>query len=511
MIKLNFERSAVFVLVLILLISTANISAQYIALAFQRKNNDTVQVGEVQNISFPVMLLRADKLYREGKFEEARQIYLNLSLNTTLSSQQKATASFKLGLSYFKLEQYDKAKDSFATSLTYYPNDPVAYNNAAVSAFNTSNFEMAEEYQLKAIASLPVVEYYYNLGRIYETAGNYDEAVKYFLAVARGEENITREDRIDLVRVKNKVVQLFPDKHLRDELSKDPLIALKLKDTRETLIIADSDMKIKSNEFEWHVDKNNKLFCTYDKKKLDPYNLISTLQWIVKSDGKEVYKSSKEQFSLKISEEKNYEVILSLVDSESKRKQSSIKIKRNSLVDRVTESQGSQPNDIKQVCKYYEYAVYEQVFKDDFKISTKGFTDRFNVRWGKDNISTEIMHQDFIDAESSLYIKNDSERDAGIWADFTPLLDTYSLKGKTISIKFYGRKITENAFLKAKASVKIGKTYKNINRNLDLDYKWNRKSMDISIPENAEGLTFSIRVKPGEEVKLDGFIISIVK
>jgi len=45
--------------------------------------------------------------------------------------------------------------------------------------------------------------------------------------------------------------------------------------------------------------------------------------------------------------------------------------------------------------------------------------------------------------------------------------------------------------------------------NFDLQYKWKLVSMDFDIPEDAKNFTFQLKIKPGEEIKLDGFVIVV--
>ncbi len=526
MFKLNFEKTAIFVLILILCISTANIYSQFFSMYFDRRAQNEVHTSVAPNLSFPVILLKADQLYKQGMYKEeqdmykeaqdmykeAQSEYLRLTSMPDLSQQQKATVHFKLGLCNYRLEKYDIARDSFLKSAEYNTNDPVAYNNAAVSSFYLNELAEAEKLQRKAIGSLSVIEYHYNLARIYEASGRYMESAKYFTAVVRGEENLTRDDRIDPVRIKNKVMKLLTNLSNAEEISKELVIALRLRETREVFIIDDADMDIKDRNFKWRVQKENgieRLYCSYDREKSDPYNLIDSLQWTVASGGKTVYTGKKDEFSLSLVGGSNYFVYLDINYNTNKQAKSYADIKSSSGM----YSSNTKPiiNPSNEKCKYYEYAVYEQVFEKNFRISENGYVDRFNALWGKDDIETVVMDKDFIDAQGALYIKNNSGRRAGIWADLSSLINDKKLKGKTIGIKFYARKITANAGLNVSIRTKLGKDIKNTPKRFQLEYKWKQFSVDVPIPENADGLTMSFRTDSGEEVKIDGFIITIVK
>ena len=46
-------------------------------------------------------------------------------------------------------------------------------------------------------------------------------------------------------------------------------------------------------------------------------------------------------------------------------------------------------------------------------------------------------------------------------------------------------------------------------RNFDLQYKWRQGTMEFKIPRDANNFTFSLSIKPGQEIKLDGFVIVV--
>jgi len=465
-----------------------------------------------KNISFPASLLKADQLFRQGLYEEAQSEYLKLTSMPNLSPRQKATVHFKMGVCNYMLKEYDMGRDSFLKSVEFNSNDPVAYNNAAVCSFCLNELERAEELQKLAVACLPVIEYQYNLARIYEASGRYMDSAKYYTAVVRGEENITKDDCIDPVRIKNKVMRLLTDVSNAEEIPKDLMIALRLKDAREVFIIDDVNMDIKDKNFKWNIAKKNgtnKLYCSYDREKSDPYNLIDLLQWTVVKNGKTVYTSKKDAFSLSLVEGNNYIVYLDINYNTNKHAKSIADVMKGNGT--YLSNAKPTPNPSNEKCKYYEFAIYEQAFEKDFKISGNGYIDRFNTEWGKDNVEAKIMDKDFIDAESAIYIKNTSDKAAGIWAELSSLINDKNLKGRTIGIKFYARKVTAYANLDVNIRVKSGKIYKAVPRNYNLEYKWKRFGVDVLIPEDADGLTISFVTPSGEEVKIDGFIITIVR
>lgn len=508
--KLNFEKTVILVLVMILLISSTSIYTQFFDLIFKEKAINTVQTGSVKDLSFPIILLKADQLYKEERYKEAQTEYLTLTNMPTLSSQQKAVAYFKLGLCNYKLQLYDLAFDSFIKSTNFNTGDEVAYNNAAVCSFLAGDMEKAETYQKKALSILPAVEFYYNLGRIYEKTKRYEEAAKYYIPAINRQENISRNNAIDPVLLSVKVNKLFPDKAARDEASKEFLMALKLKDARDVFIIEDEYMNVDANFNTRFIntEEGSKLSIKYDRQSNDPYHLIESLKWTVRRGNRVLYESKRDEFTLKIQEEDDYEVQLS-INYSGKVKAKSKLISRNQIKDVLARNRVQSDRTAEETCKYY-VAVYEQVFGKEFKLSSKGYTDRFKVEWGKDNVETVIMDQDFMDAGNSLDILNTSKRDAGIWADLSALLESKNLKGKTINVAFYARKITYNARLNARLRVKADQIYYDSN-SFKLDYKWRQYNMKLFIPQDSTSLTFSLGIKPDEEVKIDGFIVTMAR
>ncbi|MPN20281.1 hypothetical protein SDC9_167659 [bioreactor metagenome] len=126
--------------------------------------------------------------------------------------------------------------------------------------------------------------------------------------------------------------------------------------------------------------------------------------------------------------------------------------------------------------------------------------------WTKDNIYSEIMTVDYRDSGSSLRLINTLNKDAGIRANLSTLLRDKDLRGKTVSIKFWARKITAEENMTV--NVRVGKVSYPF-RNFDLQYKWRQVTMEFKIPRDANNFTFSLSIKPGQEIKLDGFVIVV--
>ncbi|MGE5677840.1 MAG: tetratricopeptide repeat protein [Pseudomonadota bacterium] len=462
------------------------------------------------------MLLKADQLYRQKMYEDAQGEYLKLTSMPDMSSQQKAIVYFKLGITNYRLNEYELAIDSFLKSAEFNTGDPVAYNNAAVCAFYENDLAKAEEYQKKAVSILPVVEYYYNLARIYEASEQYEDAVKYYSAVTNTEENITREDRIDPVRIKNKIMKLLVNIKNADGITKELMMALKLKDSREVFVIEDVNMDIKGKDFKWNIIKEDgysRLYSSYDRKKLDPYNLIESLKWTVKKEGKTIYTDTADYFSVNIMEGNNYTVYLDIKYGADMQVSSYVQVMKGSVSSSkpVTPTAPAEPPKVEERCRYYPTAIYEQVFEKSFDISEQSYVDRFGVVWGKDAVETTVMTKDFRDAGAALLMNNTSKKRAGIWTDLSSVVKDKQLRGRTIRIRFQARKITDEATLNINIRTKTGKSYSTISKKPQLEFKWQEFVYDMIVPLDADGLTMSFRTNSGEEIKMDAFYIQIIK
>ena len=473
-----------------------------------------------RNLGFPTMLMNADNLYANGEYEAAAKEYLTMTLNNTLIIEQKVHAYFNLGVCLYNLGNYELASNSFSKVGSFSPSDSVAYNNAAVSAYRAKDMKNAIELQKKALGILPAVEFYYNLARIYEDNEDYELAANNYLVVAKGEQNITEIERIDPVRVKEKVARLLPrnQSSVKETINK-LLIALRILDNREVLTINENEMQIKHNDFVVKVEnqkKSNDIIAEYDREKFDPYNLISELIWTIYKDGKQIFKKNGDKIIAKTTDSGDYEVRLNIKYNGNKEMASTKTVNihenqstiNNKAPDIVPTIKNNKP------AMTYEYAIYEQLFESGFDIKNIGYIDKYSVVWGKDNVYTQLVKSE-IDKRNSLLIRNESMNDEGIWLNLDSLIKQDNLYGKKISIRFYARKITDNVTLDVKARVKtmaktMAKTEEIImltQRNFDLDFKWKEYSMYVSIPKDASGLTISIKTEPGQEYKLDTFLL----
>jgi tetratricopeptide (TPR) repeat protein len=513
--KLTFERAILIVFILIMLITTSDTTFKYIDRFARGFYKPIINSDPGPNLGFSTMLMNADNLYKDGDYLAAAEAYLTMILNNTLNPEQKIHAHFRLGICHYNLKNYDLAIDSFTKVTSFNPNDSVAYNNAAVSAYNAKDMKRAIELQKKALEKLPAVEYYYNLARMYEDDEEYELAGDNFFIVAKGEQNLTKIERIDPVRVKEKVARLQPkEQESLSETVNNVLIALKLRDTRDVFTINDNEMLLKQGDFVVQVEsvQNAKnIVAEYDRENYDPYDLISELLWTVYKDGKVLYKNSKEKIAVIASGSGSYEIKLSIKYNGNKEMVSTknIVIKENySTIDNGSKDDIVVKQPIVSDLKFNMFSIYEQLFESSFDISRSGYTDKHSVVWGRDR-GVETMHNNklSVDRASSLIVSNTSDKDAGLWINLDSLLKNDDLKGKTIRISFFSRKVTDNADILVSASVKVNDMISTAKARFSPPFQFEQNSINIYIPEEASGLTVSIKTIANEEFNIDAFAV----
>ena len=269
-------------------------------------------------------------------------------------------------------------------------------------------------------------------------------------------------------------------------------------------------MDIKDINFDIKVsgDEAKLLACTYHIKENDPYNLIKSVSWKIEKDNTVIYRSKKDSIRINVEQGRAYSIHLTVEykGNKTKERTTQILITPTGYKTNFKSSEIVRTED--QKAKWYNSAIYEQVFEPSFKISTKGYYDRFNVVWRKNlNSKIELMEKDVMDTGGALYIVNESEKPAGIEANLSALINDKKLKGKTISIKFWARKITSKENLKVVMRVDNKQFPFD---DFDLIYRWKQFSMNVKVPEECKGLTFALTIGQDEEIKIDGFIITVL-
>jgi tetratricopeptide (TPR) repeat protein len=116
--------------------------------------------------------------YSVGKYDDAETFYLS-ALELAPSSWE---AWHNLGLTYMKTLDYDAAINAFRTALEYNPGNTNSLNNLAISYDKTDRQDMAIRTYRRALDADPQFFFAaFNLGRIYFSQGDLDNAREYLL------------------------------------------------------------------------------------------------------------------------------------------------------------------------------------------------------------------------------------------------------------------------------------------------------------------------------------------
>lgn len=162
------------------------------------------------------------------------------------------------------------------------------------------------------------------------------------------------------------------------------------------------------------------------------------------------------------------------------------------------------------VPKYYPSAFYEQVFDTTFRLDKPKFMDDYGAVWNKDTgVIVKNIEDDGIDTGSSLSILNYSNMGFGVTADLARLLDNRAIKGKTITLKIYGKAVSENSKIYAALSVGTSSGVVKRETTVALDGKWKSiELMKVEVPENTESLNLVISTEKNAEIKFDAFTMT---
>lgn len=512
--KITFGKAVLVVFILIILISTSDITGKYIKVFMKKFDKPLISSVPSPSLGFPAMLIHADDLFKQGNYEDASKEYFTMALNSTLNGEQKAHAYFNLGVCQFYLKKYDSAVDSFNSVNSYSSDDSVAYNNAAVSAFRANDINQAIELQKKALGILPAVEYYYNLARMYEDIEEYELAADNYSIVAKGEQNLTKVEKIDPVRVKDKVARLTSAKPAStNETVNNVLRIYKLEDNRAIFTVNENEMQIKQGDFIVKVENRKNLksiIAEYDKKKYDPYNLISELLWTIYKDGRAIYKKSSDNINIRASDTGIYEVRLNIKYNGNKEMSSKKTVTINpstSTIGNAVQDDVKTTTPLRTNTKTYEYALYEQLFESDFQVVSTGYTDKYNVVWGKDSIAVGLTKQSSVDKLSSLSVINTSYKKEGVWVILDSLLQKEADADRNLKISFYAKKSSPNASINMIIRIEANNVISTELKSFPLNSSWEQHSAEVFLPRDVTGFTITLTTSPNEQFDMDRFVI----
>ena len=154
--------------------------------------------------------------------------------------------------------------------------------------------------------------------------------------------------------------------------------------------------------------------------------------------------------------------------------------------------------------KHYYEALYEQVFDEDFDIAEKDCRDGYDVLWSKGELSASLIKEDYIDSESALVISNHTDKNQKLTILFDDFLRYKKSDESSIEFCFYARKISGLSVF----DITVQVDEKSIKYNEKLEYKWScYNGIEADLAENTKSMKVIIDVKPGQQFKLDEFIM----
>jgi Flp pilus assembly protein TadD len=128
--------------------------------------------------AFARMIEQGRQLTRDGKVDEARQLYQRLAAEYP----GRYEPHHRLGILADRQQHFDEARQCYARAIRLRPDNAELYNDLGYSLFLQGNLEEAERELLKAVALAPAnPRCHNNLGLVYGHLSRYEEAFEQFL------------------------------------------------------------------------------------------------------------------------------------------------------------------------------------------------------------------------------------------------------------------------------------------------------------------------------------------
>ena len=119
---------------------------------------------------------KANKLFKQQKFNKAIKLYKKYIFSRNISSQEKCINLNQLGFCYFNLKRYNEALNFFEKALTLYKLHDI-YNNAGACLVILKLYDKASEYYIKGLGIQETFRGLRSLGSIYFYKKRYNDAI----------------------------------------------------------------------------------------------------------------------------------------------------------------------------------------------------------------------------------------------------------------------------------------------------------------------------------------------
>lgn len=127
--------------------------------------------------AFPEVFLHLGDIYYDRKEYDRAVQYLNEALKIDFSTKVRLGILNKLGRTYGKLGESEKAVQYFREAIRRYPESTTVYNNLGVLYARTGQLDKAIETFQEALRIKERKDIYYNLANIYKEKGDTEKAI----------------------------------------------------------------------------------------------------------------------------------------------------------------------------------------------------------------------------------------------------------------------------------------------------------------------------------------------
>jgi Tfp pilus assembly protein PilF len=127
--------------------------------------------------AYPEVFLHLGDIYFDRKDYNKAVMYLEAALKIDFSKKVRLGILNKLGRTYGKLGENEKAVEAFEEAIRLYPDATVPYNNLGVLYARTGQIDKAIDIFEQALKTVESKDIYYNLAVLYTEKGNKTKAI----------------------------------------------------------------------------------------------------------------------------------------------------------------------------------------------------------------------------------------------------------------------------------------------------------------------------------------------